>query len=185
MKRIDALEIIASKCRDALIICNIGFPCRELCSVGDRPETFYMLGSMGMSSSIGLGGAVAAPHKKVISIDGDGAILMNLGSLATIGSLNLDNYVLIILDNGAYGSTGSQPTSLSRNGSLSKIAIGAGVSCVLEVQEKEELSAALNNIKKGVIVVKIETGNSKAPLVPYSPEEIKKNFMAAVSRPVQ
>lgn len=185
MKRIDALEVIASECSDALIVCNIGFPCRELCSVGDRPETFYMLGSMGMSSSIGLGLAAAVPHKKVIAIDGDGAVLMNLGSLSTIASLDLDNYILIILDNGAYGSTGSQPTSLSRKGSLSKIAAGAGISCVNEVKENDELKAALNNVKKGVIVVKIEAGNSQAPLVPYSPEEIKKNFMAAVSRRVQ
>lgn len=185
MKRIDALEIIASECRDALIVCNIGFPCRELCSVGDRPETFYMLGSMGMSSSIGLGVAVAVPHKKVIAIDGDGAVLMNLGSLSTIASLDLDNYILIILDNGAYGSTGSQPTSLSRKGSLSRIAAGAGISCVQEVKEKYEFKAALNNVKKGVIIVKIEAGNSQAPLVPYSPEEIKKKFMAAVSRQAQ
>ena len=185
MKRIDALEIIASNCKNSLIICNIGFPCRELCSIGDRPETFYMLGSMGMSSSIGLGVALAAQHRKVISIDGDGAVLMNLGSLVTIASLDLDNYVLIILDNGAYGSTGSQPTSLSRKGSLYQIASGAGVSYVEEVKEKEELESVLNNVKKGVIVVKIEVGNSQVPLVPYSPEEIKKNFMAAVSQQVQ
>ncbi|HPJ85199.1 MAG TPA: thiamine pyrophosphate-dependent enzyme, partial [Methanothrix sp.] len=83
MKRIEAISTIAEEAeiQDAFIVGNIGFPSRELCAVGDRTSNFYMLGSMGLASSIGLGLALARPDKRVIAIDGDGAVLMNLGSL--------------------------------------------------------------------------------------------------------
>ena len=184
MKRLDALEVIAAESAKALIVCNIGFPCRELCSVGDRPEIFYMLGSMGLASSMGLGVAIAQPNKKIIAIDGDGALLMNLGSLSTIASLNLDNYLLIVLDNGVYGSTGSQPTSLSKKGKIAHIAQGAGVATVQEVNDRESLVNALKSMTKGVLIVKIEAGNSSVPLVPHEPQEIKKRFMKAAISPL-
>jgi len=80
MKRIDILNEV-SKC-DGLIVCNIGFPSRELYFLNDRPENFYMLGSMGLASSIGLGLAMSR-EEMVFVVDGDGSILMNLGTLST------------------------------------------------------------------------------------------------------
>ena len=86
MKRIEAIALVAEFAQEqnALLISNIGYPSRELYSVCDRPENFYMLGSMGMASSIGLGLALARPERRVIVLDGDGSVLMNLGTLATI-----------------------------------------------------------------------------------------------------
>ena len=112
MKRIEAIALAAeaAQAQDALLISNIGFPSRELFSVKDRPENFYMLGSMGLASSIGLGLALARPERKVMVLDGDGSVLMNLGTLATIAHYAPENYLLVILDNCCYGSTGSQPT---------------------------------------------------------------------------
>jgi len=81
MQRIDIIRRVAE--RDGLIVANLGFPARELYSVHDRSGNFYMLGSMGLASSIGLGLAVSQ-SRPVYVIDGDGALLMNLGSLATI-----------------------------------------------------------------------------------------------------
>ena len=107
MKRIEVIKVISKM--EGLIICNLGLPSRELYSFNDKPSCFYMLGSMGMASSIGLGLAIAQ-KKKVYAIDGDGSILMNLGSLTTIAHHAPHNYCLIIIDNKSYGSTGNQPT---------------------------------------------------------------------------
>ncbi|MGB3943457.1 MAG: thiamine pyrophosphate-dependent enzyme, partial [Methanothrix sp.] len=130
MRRIEAISIIAREAdsQGALLVGNIGYPSRELYAVGDRASNFYMLGSMGLASSIGLGLALALPKRRVIAIDGDGSVLMNLGSFATLADQDPDDYLLIILDNGCYGSTGSQPTCTSRRADLAKLAAGAGVS---------------------------------------------------------
>lgn len=183
MKRIDAIAIIAEEAgsQDALLVGNIGYPSRELCAVGDRPENFYMLGSMGLASSIGLGLALARPDRKVIAIDGDGAVLMNLGSLATIADQDPENYLLVILDNGCYGSTGSQPTCTSRRADLVRVAEGAGVSEVRLAATPAEVRDGMAG--KGVLVVKVEIGNAKVPVIDLSPEEIVERFMARSAPP--
>ena len=183
MKRIDAIAIIAeeAKSQDALLIGNIGYPSRELCAVGDRPSNFYMLGSMGLASSIGLGLALARPDKRVIAIDGDGAVLMNLGSLATIADQDPKNYLLVILDNGCYGSTGSQPTCTCRRANLVRIAEGAGGSEIGLAATPQEIRSGL--AKKGVLVVKVEIGNSEVPVIALSPKEIIERFMERSALP--
>ena len=129
MLRIEAIALAAeaAAAQKALLICNIGFPSRELFSVKDRPENFYMLGSMGLASSIGLGLALARPERKVMVLDGDGSVLMNLGTLATIAHHAPENYQLVILDNCCYGSTGSQPTCTHLGTDLFALAKAAGV----------------------------------------------------------
>jgi len=85
MIRSDILRAIAPIIRDKLVVCNIGLPSQELHMIDDQASNFYMLGTMGLASSIGLGLAIAQ-EKTVISIDGDGSILTNLGTLATIAN---------------------------------------------------------------------------------------------------
>jgi sulfopyruvate decarboxylase subunit beta len=160
---------------------NIGYPSRELYAVGDRPSNFYMLGSMGMASSIGLGLALALPKRRVIAIDGDGAVLMNLGTFATLADQDPDNYLLVILDNGCYGSTGSQPTCTSRRADLAKLAAGAGVSEVRVATAVDEIRTGMGN--KGVLVVKVEIGNADVPVIDLSSEEIVERFMARSAQP--
>ena len=183
MKRIDAIAIIAeeAKSQDALLIGNIGYPSRELCAVGDRPSNFYMLGSMGLASSIGLGLALARPDKRVIAIDGDGAVLMNLGSLATIADQDPKNYLLVILDNGCYGSTGSQPTCTSRRADLVRVAKGAGGTEVRLAATPAEVRDGMGG--RGVLVVKVEIGNANVPVIALSPEEIIERFMERSAAP--
>jgi len=177
MKRIEAIAL-AAKAADsesALLIGNIGYPSRELFSVHDRPENFYMLGSMGLASSIGLGLALARPDRKVIVLDGDGSVLMNLGTLATIAHHSPDNYLLVILDNCCYGSTGSQPTCTNLGTDLSSLAKAAGVENVRLVDGSEELLDALQG--KGVVIAKVEQGNAAVPIISLSPEEIVERFI--------
>ena len=174
MKRIEAIEAIAKTAGDALIICNLGFPSRELYAVADRPENFYMLGSMGMASSIGLGLALSLPSRKVIVLDGDGSVLMNMGSLATIANRAPENYLLVILDNNCYGSTGSQPTCTSMESDLAKIARACGVLKVKTVDRLEDLTNSVSG--HSVVVVKVELGNADVPIIDISPEQILARF---------
>ena len=174
MKRIEAIDAIAKTAGDALIICNLGFPSRELYAVADRPENFYMLGSMGMASSIGLGLALSLPSRKVIVLDGDGSVLMNMGSLATIANRAPENYLLVILDNSCYGSTGSQPTCTSMKADLAKIAGACGVLKVKTVDRLEDLANSVSG--HGVAVVKVELGNADVPIIDIPPEQILERF---------
>jgi len=177
MKRIRAIALAAeaAQAQSALLICNIGFPSRELFSVSDRPENFYMLGSMGLASSIGLGLALAQPKRKVIVLDGDGSVLMNLGTLATIAHYAPQNYLLVILDNCCYGSTGSQPTCTHLGTDLAAMARAAGVKNVLRVEREEDLSQAI--LASEVVIVKVDAGNAAVPIISLSPEEIVERFI--------
>jgi sulfopyruvate decarboxylase subunit beta len=177
MKRIDAIFLAgqAAQAQDALLVSNIGFPSRELFSVKDRPENFYMLGSMGLASSIGLGLALAGPERKVIVLDGDGSVLMNLGTLATIAHHAPENYLPVILDNCCYGSTGSQPTCTHLGTDLFALAKAAGIKNVKKVDSADDLPQVLQG--QGVVIVKVEAGNAAVPIISLSPEEIIERFM--------
>jgi sulfopyruvate decarboxylase subunit beta len=177
MKRFEAIALAAEVAEEtgALLISNIGFPSRELYAQKDRPENFYMLGSMGMASSIGLGLALARPEHRVMALDGDGSVLMNLGTLATIAASAPDNYLLVILDNCCYGSTGDEPTCTSLGTDLAKMASAAGVRDVLAVSDAEELRHALTG--QGVLLVKVEPGNADVPIIDLSPHSIIERFM--------
>ena len=98
-RRYELLQDIAPLFTSEFVICNLGFPTQELYSIRDSERFFYMLGSMGLSSSIGLGLSMEIPDT-VVSIDGDGSVLMNLGTLSTIARCAPANFILLIVDNG-------------------------------------------------------------------------------------
>ncbi len=179
MNRLAAIRLVAKSAGDSLIVCNLGYPSRELYSVRDRQENFYMLGSMGLASSIGLGIALARPDRRVIAIDGDGSIIMNLGSLSTIASQAPGNLLLVIMDNGAYGSTGGQASATSGKTNLARLAKAAGIGEVREVSSIRALNDRLRNMHAGVLVVKVEIGNADAPIIDLEPKEILERFMRA------
>jgi sulfopyruvate decarboxylase subunit beta len=182
MKRIEAIKEISSVLKDEFLITNLGFPSREMYSVSDRTKNFYMLGSMGLASSIGLGLALNC-DKKIWVIDGDGSVLMNMGTFATIANHSPENFMLIILDDSSYGSTGCQPTYTSGKTNLARIAEGAGIESVCTI-DAETLSVTLKDLReKGgphVIVVKIEPGNAGVPIIPLTSREIKNRFVGEI-----
>ncbi len=182
MIRSEILKEIAPILRDQLVVCNIGIPSQELHAIDDQPTNFYMLGTMGLASSIGLGLALAQP-KPVIVIDGDGSILTNLGTLPTIANNVADNYILMIIDNGSYGSTGDQPTYTGKKTSLAGMARAAGCENVVEVQDVDTgkaLEDALAGGKQTVMIVKCDSGNAKNPVITMDPVVIRDRFMKAV-----
>ena len=175
MKRIDALKRIAEQLEDELVICNIGFPSRELYIMKDSPTHFYMLGSMGMASSIGLGLALAQ-KRKVIALDGDGSLLMNLSSLVTIFNQDPENFILVVLDNECYGSTGSQCTYASTV-DLSRVAEAVGFKNIFFFKDDLDFDEVLKTTGPIFVHVKVETGNADVPVIDLEPEEIKDRFM--------
>ncbi len=152
--------------------------------IDDQPSNFYMLGTMGLSSSIGLGLAMAQ-DQKVISIDGDGSVLTNFGTLPTIANNVADNFILLIIDNGSYGSTGDQPTYAGKKTSLTEVAKACGCETVVECKAEdtaEALRAALASDKMTIIVSKCESGNIKVPVIQMDPVVIRDRFMKEVER---
>ena len=111
MIRKEAISIAIEEIGTDPIIAANGFISRDLFNVCDKESNFYMIGSMGLASSIGLGVAIKNPEKKIFVFDGDGNILMNLGSHVTIGSIKPKNLVHILFDNASHESTGGQPTN--------------------------------------------------------------------------
>lgn len=183
MIRSEILREIAPILRDQLVVCNIGLPSQELHMIDDQPTNFYMLGTMGLSSSIGLGLALAQP-KTVIAIDGDGSVLTNLGTLPTIANNVADNYILLIIDNGSYGSTGDQPTYAGKKTKLEAVAAACGCENVVTCQAEDTgkvLQAAIDSKKMTVIVSKCDSGNIKLPVITMDPVVIRDRFMKAVA----
>ncbi len=182
MIRSEVLKEIAPIIRDQLVVCNIGIPSQELHAIDDQPTNFYMLGTMGLASSIGLGVALAQ-EKTVIAIDGDGSVLTNLGTLPTIANNVADNFILLLVDNGSYGSTGDQPTYAGMKTSLAKVATACGCENVVECQAEDTgkvLKEAINARQMTIIVCKCESGNAKHPVITMDPVVIRDRFMNAV-----
>lgn len=186
MKGIDALEDIISLLDDQPVVHANGYICRESFQVKDRPENFYMIGSMGLASSIGLGVALSLPKKKVIIIDGDGNVLMSMGALAMIAASAPKNLVHVVLDNEVYESTGSQP-SLSATVPLEEVARAAGYSEAMKVTRREDLKPAfkkaLSSDGPSFLLVKVMPCFDPATgRVTHTPEEIKERFMQSLAR---
>ena len=120
--RYDIIKNLAPELKGKVVVSNLGIPSKELYSILHQPSNFYMRGSMGMATPIGLGVALAS-RKEVVVIDGDGSRLMNPGTLATVAAAAPENLTVIAIDNGAYGSTGNQPTLAASCGFMLPIAM--------------------------------------------------------------
>ena len=180
MNRKEAIEFIAERIDNSPIIAANGFISRDLFSSSEKKTNFYMIGSMGLASSIGLGIALKKPKKRIFIFDGDGNILMNLSSLVTIGSLQPKNLIHIIFDNNVHESTGGQPTH-SNQIDISKIAKTLRYT-IFSVRTKKSLENTLEKIRnmKGpiMILVKIQQNKeNKSERVRISPIKIKERFM--------
>ena len=178
MARFEAIYEIMEYIDDELIICNIGFPSRELYEIEDRSENFYMIGSMGLASSIGLGLALAKPNSNVVVIDGDGSLLMNMGSLVTVFANNPSNLTWIVIDNGAYGSTGNQDT-YAQVIDLVDVAKGVGFKNSFNFEDIN-LRDIIRSDDASFIVYRTEAGNSNAPIIDLDPITIKERFMKSI-----
>ena len=186
INRLEATRYLVQHLSDEPIIASCGNPKFDLFSAaGERKANFYMWNSMGMASSIGLGLALSRPEKKVIVLDGDGAILMNLNSLTTAASKAAPNLVHVIWDNEQYQITGGQHTHTSEKADIGAIAKGAGFKKVLTIQTMDAFKEAFSQVysQPGPWIIVAKTDSSGAPgRPPKSPVYIKNRFMAALSK---
>ena len=184
MIRKEAITIAVEKINNQPIVSANGFISRDLFEVCDKNSNFYMIGSMGLASSIGLGVALKNTKKKIFVFDGDGNILMNLGSLITIGITKPKNLVHVIFDNSSHESTGGQPTATNKI-QLSKIAKSANYK-VFQVKTKNQLVKIFQKIKlvSGpiMIIVKIEKGGIISKRINIEPTIIKNRFMDSLKK---
>ena len=152
MKRIDALKRIYKLLDSKLIITNMGAVAAELYSLGHKKNFFYLEHSMGLASSVGLGIALSKPDINVIVLDGDGSVLMNLGTFSTIARYNPKNLTHIIFDNESLLSVGGFPTATSTGANLKNIALSSGIKFAYETKDIEknkiEFKRHINSLKE-------------------------------------
>ncbi|HYM25410.1 MAG TPA: thiamine pyrophosphate-dependent enzyme [Vicinamibacterales bacterium] len=184
MTRLEATRVIVKVAGPATaVVASLGHPAYDLFAAGDRPRNFYTWGSMGLASSIGLGIALARPDDRVVVLDGDGSLLMNLGSLATIGLLQPPNLVVVVMDNEEYATTGRQPTPTAHGADLAAAARAMRIEAATTVRTERELrdtiADALHARRPSVVVAKVE---ESAPTVkpPLDYTGIKSRFMTAM-----
>jgi phosphonopyruvate decarboxylase len=179
-RRGDMLRAVQTAALDTdVIIATTGYTGRELYATGDHPNQLYMVGSMGCAVSVGLGLAVARPERRVIVLDGDGAALMRLGALATVGYERPGNLVHVLLDNGLHESTGGQST-VSRSIDFSGLAASCGYERVETATRPDELAAVLNQPMSELtfVHVPILPGVPELPRPSILPAEVASRFRA-------
>ncbi len=168
---------------DEIVVANIGVPSKELYHIMDRDLNFYMLGSMGLASAIGLGLAMTQ-HRHVVVIDGDGSLLMNPNALTQIAVQNPLNLTVVAVNNGAYGSTGNQETAACTGTDLELMARGHGMQYSAKAHTGDELVDAFRRLKEApgpaLIDMVVRPVNEAVDDIPMSPVEIKDRFIEAV-----
>ncbi|MFZ3385537.1 MAG: sulfopyruvate decarboxylase subunit beta [Candidatus Methanoperedens sp.] len=180
LTRYEAIKTIVETINenDDIIVSNLGIPSKELFEIRDRELNFYMLGSMGLVSSIGLGLSIIQ-KKHVYVIDGDGSLLMNLNVLISIGDYEPANLTIIGIDNAAYGSTGNQETCTQSLIDLELLAKASGITETVKAHSIDELREALRH-KIQFIHVIVKPVNAKCKEIPFSATEIKERFMRSL-----
>ncbi|WP_405616629.1 phosphonopyruvate decarboxylase [Streptomyces sp. NBC_01508] len=180
--RDDLVNAVLAETRDEYLLSTTGYLSRTLFNLGDRPRNFYMQGSMGHASGIALGAALARPGERFVILDGDGAILMHLGTLATIGHQAPRHLVHVVFDNGSYASTGGQAATPA---DFAAVARGCGYAHVRHVSTRTALRPALREALDtgggpSLLVVSGSTGGAvgeRASSV-LGTEEVARRFMS-------
>lgn len=178
--RFDMIKGIVPYLKGKVVVSNIGVPSKELYAALDQDTNFYMLGSLGLASSIGQGLAMGQ-KKEVVALDGDGSLLMNPNALASVAQEKPENLTIICFDNSAHGSTGNQKTYSERM-DLELLAKVYGIGNTAKASTPDELLKALKAKGKGprFIHAIIMAKNADVPNIPLTPKAIKERFMAAI-----
>ena len=173
-------RLVAQLKRDEAVIGGIGNANFDLWASGQRPQNFYMLGSMGLAIPIALGVALAQPRRHVVALEGDGSLLMQLGCLATVAERAPKNLTIVVWDNGIYQSTGSQPTASASAADLVAIARGAGLSSSAWAADEADFDRLAASALKGEALSLIAARIDDKPAVATTdrdPVQIRERFM--------
>jgi sulfopyruvate decarboxylase subunit beta len=166
MLRIDAMKAVYPKLKESIVVTIMGAVSAELQSLGHQPNFFYLQHAMGLASSMGLGIALSRPELKIIVLDGDGSILMNLGSLTTLARYRPKNLLHVVFDNESLLSVGGFPTATSTGSDIAGIAAAAGVPRTATVRDLDSFAAAFDAAMETneltTLVAKVEAVGPKA-----------------------
>ena len=180
MKRFDCLKAIAAELGDALVVSSAGATTLEWNALRPSDGNFRVR-TLGLCSSIALGMALGLPHRKVIALDGDGSLLMNLCSLPTIARMNPKNLIHIVFDNQAYEASGCGETATARGSDLVGIALAAGIKRALWANSVDDFTAAISQAVKGneltFIGARVDITRATVPPVPMDEIENKYHFI--------
>ena len=181
MNRFDLTKRLVVRLKhEEAVIGGIGNTHFDLWASGRRPQNFYMLGSMGLAVPIALGVALAQPNRRTIALEGDGSILMQLGVLATIATLQPRNLTIIVMDNAAYQITGAQRTATAFRTDIAAIARGAGLAKSVWAADEADFEAlvdrALAEEGPSLIAVRIDREPAVAT-TERDPAQIRDRFM--------
>ncbi len=178
MRRYDAIRIISEYLSEEAVIANIGVPSKELYAAKDRDLNFYMLGSLGQATAIGLGVSLKTRRETVV-LDGDGSLLMS-NILPVVADKKPGNLSIVCLDNGTWGSTGDQPVPAV---DMELMAISAGLNTT-RINTGEELRSTLEQLydEPGprFLHVRVKPGNADVENIKLGAEEIKNRFVSAM-----
>jgi thiamine pyrophosphate-dependent acetolactate synthase large subunit-like protein len=173
-------RLVAQLKHEEAVIGGIGNTNFDLWASGQRPQNFYMLGSMGLAIPITLGVAIAQPQRHVIALEGDGSLLMQLGCLATVAERAPKNLTIVVWDNGLYQITGSQPTASAATADLVAIARASGLSRSAWAADEEDFerlfAAALAEGGPSLIAARID-GEPGVGTTERDPVQIRARFM--------
>jgi thiamine pyrophosphate-dependent acetolactate synthase large subunit-like protein len=176
-------RLVAKLNKNEAVIGGIGNNNFDLWASGQRPENFYMLGSMGLAAPIALGVAIAQPQRQVFALEGDGSLLMQLGALGTIAKTAPRNLCVIVWDNGIYQITGKQPTLTSSTVDLVAVAKACGLAQAAWAGDEAEferlVDRALDASGPSLIAVRIDD-QKPAGVTDRDPARIRQRFMAGM-----
>jgi sulfopyruvate decarboxylase subunit beta len=160
MLRIDCLRSVYPELEGSLVVTIMGAVAAELQSLGHRPNFFYLQHAMGLASSTGLGLALCLPEQRIIVIDGDGSLLMNLGTLSTMARYRPKKLLHVVFDNESLLSVGGFPTATSTSADLEGIARASGIPRVSTVRSVENFKTAVTGAVHGdeltTVIAKVE-----------------------------
>jgi thiamine pyrophosphate-dependent acetolactate synthase large subunit-like protein len=181
MSRFDLTRrLVAQLKHDEAVIGGIGNSNFDLWAAGQRPQNFYMLGSMGLAIPIALGVAIAQPERHAIALEGDGSLLMQLGCLATVATLKQKNLTMIVWDNGMYQITGGQPTATAECADIVAVARGCGIAKANWAADDEDFDALVADALSGGGPTLIAARTGKQPpagTTDRDPVQIRERFM--------
>ena len=187
MFRPEATKLILEHAGDSPIVGNLGPTSNDLWHMGNRARNFYTYGGMGLCSSIALGMALSTPEK-VVSLDGDGSLLMNMGTIATIGREKPPNLIVVVWDNEEWGQTGHQPSHTAMGTDLERVAQGCDIqrtATVSTIQELEKVfKMAMESEGPWFIVAKIQESEA-LPFAPIEPEVTLHRFRESFLGPAR
>lgn len=185
LDRCQAVPALIGQHKDFLIIAGLAGTSRDVAALtADGAHVYTMAGAMGGAAMMGLGLALARPDQRVLVVTGDGELLMNVGSLATIAVLNPPNLSIVCVDNGHYGETGYQKSHTSLGIDLEKIAAGSGIKRTLAIGQESEIAEGSRLIREGnataFVLLRVRPTEPPAYKRNLDPAECRVRFRAAL-----